>query len=356
MLRKPRILNSQGKPIRLSAAEAQQAAYWERQIRQRFQNSTTGLGYEVPITTLTEILKKISEQKFYKIAPADYLPVRVGEGQWATQLTTYRSFDTSDDFETGIMNNGGNSARQAMSDTAVDAINIPVYNWSKGIGWSIFELEQAARAGNWDLVSSKERSRKMNWDLGIQRIAFLGARKLNSGASAKCLGLLNQTGVNINTQIITKALSAMTPTEIKGFTRQLIEAYRANCQRTTFPTHFVIPESDYNGLTSPASPDFPIKSTLTLLLEAFRETTMNPNFQIKPLAYADSANSGLGTQRYSLYNYDETSIRMDIPLPYTNTLANSLDNFTFQNTGYGQFTGVQVIRPLEMMYFEYTPS
>jgi hypothetical protein len=44
---------------------------------------------------------------------------------------------------------------------------------------------------------------------------------------------------------------------------------------------------------------------------------------------------------------------MDIPVDYTNTLANSLDNFNFQNVGYGQFTGVQTYRPLELLYFSY---
>ena len=44
---------------------------------------------------------------------------------------------------------------------------------------------------------------------------------------------------------------------------------------------------------------------------------------------------------------------MDIPLDYTNTLANSIDNFAFQNAGYGQLTGCLSYRPLEMLYFQY---
>lgn len=354
--KKPRILNAQGKPIRLTSPEQRVANYWGREIQRRFGNSSTGMAYEQIITTLTEILKKISEQKFYKIPFADYIPVRVGEGQWSSSLLAYRSFDTSDDFETGIINTGAQNARQAVSDAAVDAVNIPVYNWAKAIGWSIFDIEQAARAGNWDIVTSKESSRKKNWDLGMQKIAFVGASRLNTGANAKCLGLLNQTGVTLNTQLITKPISAMSPTELKDFARLVIEAYRENTARTQYPTHFVIPESDYNGLTTPSSPEFPIKSVLSLLLESFRETTQDPNFQIKPVAYGDSTHNDLGVNRYALYNSEETSMRMTIPLPYTNTLANSLDNFNFQNTGYGQFTGLQLLRPQELMYFQYIPS
>lgn len=353
-LKQPTILNAKGEPIRLTNEEAHFANLLQQEINAKFKNS---LGYEVSITTLTTIMKKITEQKFFEIPPADYLPVRVGEGAWSTNLTTYRSFDIADEFETGVINTGGQNARQAAADAGVDALNIKVYNWAKSIGWSIFDLEFAAKSGNWDLVTAKEKARKRNWDLGIQRIAFLGARGQN-GATGTCLGLLNQAGITTNTTVITKAISAMTTTELKAFTAAVVEAYRSNVQRTAWPTHFVIPESDYNGLASQASPDFPIKSTLQLLEEMFQVITRNKTFKILPLAYGDAAyhtdvSTIAGKQVYVLLNYDEESLRMDIPVDYTNTLANSLDNFSFQNSGYGQFTGVLAYRPLELMYFTY---
>ncbi len=357
-----RIFNAKGEPIVLTAEEQEHADEMTVEIhkalkrngRGRFKNS---MGYEVQITTLTAISKKISEQKFFEIAPADYLPVVVGNGTWSSNITTYRSFDIAGDFATGIINTGGQNARLAMADGAVDALNIKVNNWAKAIGWSIFDLELAARSGNWDLVSTKERSRKKNWDLGIQAVAFLGLPGLN-GVGGTCLGLLNQAGITTNTAVIPKAIKAMTPAELKVFCAAVIEAYRANCNRTAFPSHFIIPESDYNGLASQASPEFPIKSTLQLLEEMFQVITRNKAFKILPLAYGDAAyhtdvTQIVGKQVYVLLNYDEESIRMDIPLDYTNTLANSIDNFSFQNAGYGQFTGVLAYRPLEMMYFTY---
>lgn len=350
-LKQPTILNSKGQPIVLNAREKHHAAWCQRQIEEKFGNA---LGYEVNITTLTTVMKKITEQKFFEIAPADYLPVRVGEGAWSSNLVTYRSFEQADEFETGVLNTGAGNARQATADAGVDSLTIKVFNWAKTIGWSIFDLEQAAKSGNWDIVSAKEKSRKKNWDLGVQRVAFLGARGLN-GSGGACLGLLNQAGITNNTAVITKKISAMTTAELKTFTAAVIEAYRSNCNRTAWPTHFVIPESDYNGLASQASPDFPIKSTLQLLEEMFQVITRNKNFKILPLAYGDVAYSGFSYQIYVLLNYNEESLRMDIPVDYTNTLANSLDNFNFQNSGYGQFTGVLAYRPLEMLYFTYTP-
>lgn len=348
-LKQPVILNSAGQPIKLTKHEQYHCDWMQRQVNERFGNS---LGYEVSITTLTTIVKKITEQKFFEIAPADYLPIRVGEGTWMTNLTTYRSFDVADEFETGIINTGGQNSRLATADAGVDSLNIKIFPWAKSVGWNIFELEFAAKSGNWDIVAAKEKSRKRNYDLGIQRIAFLGARGNNSAGGA-CLGLLNQGGVTANTTVITAPISNLSVTALKTFCTQVVEAYRSNCNRTAWPTHFIIPESDYNGLAAQASSDFPIKSTLELLEQMFQVICRKKDFKILPLAYGDSTYSGLGHQTYVLLNYDDESLRMDLPLKYTNTLANSLDNFNFQNAGYSQFTGVLAYRPLEMLYFTY---
>jgi hypothetical protein len=335
-----KILNAKGEPIVLNTMEQRRV-----DLNQRVVNA---LGLEIDITTLTTIMKKVTEQKFFQIAPADYMPVRVGEGAWSTNLVTYRSFQLGDDFATGVINTGGNNGKLATADAGVDSVMVKVANWAKSIGWSLFDLEMAAKAGNWDLVTSKEKARKRNWDLGIQKVAFLG---LEGDSAVK--GLLNQAGITENTSLITKPISSMTTAELKAFTAAIIEAYRSNCARTAWPTHFIIPESDFNGLASQASPDFPIKSTLAVLEETFALITRNKDSKILPLAYSDAAYNTLSKQMYVLLNSEEESIRMDIPVDYTNTLANSVDNFSFQNVGYGQFTGVMAYRPAELLYLSY---
>lgn len=333
--------------------EKHHIAFSQKMVNERFGNS---LGFEVPITTLTAIVKKVSEQKLYQIAPADYVPIKVGEATWSGNITTYRSFDVAAPFEEGIINSGSNNTRLSSNDAAVDALNIKVNNWAKNVGWSIMELEQAAKSGDWDLVSAKEKSRKRNWDLGIQKTAFLGLKGQNSGANATCLGLLNQATGQFDATLITTKLSAMSSAQLSTFQQASISRYRTNCNFTAFPTHFVIPELDYNGLVAQASDTFPMKSKLQLLEEGFQVVCRNKNFKILPLAYADFANgggvlpAGVTSGLYTFLNYDEESIRMDVPLQYTNTLANSLDNFMFQNAGYGQFTGVLAYRPLELYY------
>ncbi len=344
MLKDQVILNAKGEPILLNHREKLFCNYMQLQLN--------ALGYELNITTLTTVLKKITEQKFFELPPADFIPMPTGEGAWSSNLTAYRSFATGDDFSKGIMGLAGDQARMSMAGAAIDSINTKIYNWAKGITWSIFQLEEAAKSGNWDLVTGLEESRKKNWDLGIQKIAFLGMQ-----GDANVLGLLNQPSATVDTATLTAPISSLSTAQLKNFVASMINVYRANCNRSAWPTHFAIPESDYLGLVGQASADFPIKSTLELLQQAFnaalKDKIGGKEFQIKACAYGDEAYSGQIYRQYALYNYDEKSIRMNVPVPYTNTLANSLDNFNFQNVGYGQFTGVTVMRPDELYYFQY---
>lgn len=334
-----------GQPIILNAMEQKLCNFLQREFDNKFKNT---LGYEINITTLTTIMKKVSEQKFFSCPPADYMAIRVGEGAWSSNLVTYRSFQLGDDFATGILNTGLNNARMASADAGVDSLPINVYDWAKEITWTIIDLQKAAKAGNWDLITSKERSRKTNWDLGIQAVAFLGL-----AGNSNVLGLFNQPGITTDTATITKPLNSMTPAELSAFAAQVLNLYRANCARTAMPSNFTIPESDYLGLATPTSDVFPILSKLDLLQNTFRSMTMNKNFKLLPCAYGDSAYNTFGKQCYALYNNDEESLRMNVPVDYTNTLANSINNFSFQNAAFGEFTGVLAIRPAELYYFKY---
>ena len=334
------ILNDDGQPIVLNDRESRLVMY-----NQQIMNS---LGFEVNLTSLTAIAKKVTEQKFYQIEPGKYMPIRVGEGAWSAELLTYRSWQLGGDFETGIVNLGSDGSRIARADAGIDQVTVPITNWMKEIGWSIFELQEASKAGNWDLVTQKEIARKTNWDLGIQKIAFLGLSS-NPGV----YGYLTQPDVNSNTTVITAPIKGLSAADFNTLLEALFAAYAANCNYTAMPTHFVIPYSDYLGLASFPDSTYPLKTKLEILLDACKTMSMNPNFQILPLAYADEANNSLDLNRYVLSRYDDTSLRMDIPVDYTNTMANTINGMQYQNVGYGQFTGARAYRPLEMLYFDY---
>ena len=355
------IRNDDGKIVKLTPQEK----FIASQLQTEYNNSIAprlpgfqkwnALAYEVDMTSLTQILKSVTEQKFYDIDVASYIPVVVGEGAWSSQLLKYRSFDAAEDFETGDINQGSGNARLASVSTAVDAVYTPVKNWAKEITYNVIELQQASRSGNWDMVTSLESARYRNWRLGLQDIAFWGHT-----SDTRIKGLLTLDGVTSNTTLITERISDMNATEFQALLSGIIEAYRANGQRTAMPTKFIIPEGDYNGLINSVDEGFPLKDRITRLEESFKKITRNPNFEILPCAFADqsenAAITGLNKNRYVLYNDDPDTIRMDLPVNYTNTMQNTLNGFTFSNVGYCQYTGVQAYRPLEILYFDWASS
>lgn len=344
MKQRPVILNSKGQPIVLNELEQRMANTLETKIK-------NDLGFQIDITSLTAIAKKVSEQKFFTVTPSEYLPIAVGNGTWNQQINTWRSFLTAGSFSKGIINTGGNNSRMSQVNVGVDSVPVKIYNWMEGYDYSIFELMQAAQAGNWDLVTALEKARKKIWDLGIQEIAFLGINN-----DTNCLGLLTQdnNGVTVNTTVIPQFISAMSTASLKAFVASVLVTYRQNSQFTEWPDVFIVPEDDYNALISQASAEFPIKSVLELLEDAFKVGTKNPNFKVLPLAYANPNQSQgvLDNYRYTLLALDEESVRMDIPLMYTNTLANTINGAQFQSAAYGQFTGVVAYQPRTMLYFD----
>ena len=309
-------------------------------------------GFKYAIDTMSFIKAEASMQKFYKVAPADFLPMAVGRGGYADQIFTNLVFSNAGDFASGIINTGSNT-RYANVDASIGQVAQQARLWAKQLTYSVPEIEQALQANNWDPIMSKELARKENWDLGIQGVAFLGL----IGDSA-VPGLLNQPAVTINTSLITAPISGLNATQFAAFVQTLISTYFTATLSTQMPTDFVIPYTDYLGLqvlTPGSQGSFPVPM-FDYLIRAFRAATGNPNFQIKPLAYCDNVNNsaaGINKQCYVLYNKDPRSLMMEIPVQYTTTNANTLNNFTFQNIGYGRFTGLGVFRNLEMLYFQY---
>jgi hypothetical protein len=337
-------LNSKGEKVKLNAREKAVILALERQHAEIL----NALGIEIPITTLTTAIKSVAEQKFFQVAPADYLPVVVGEGSFGTDLLKYLSYNTAGDFEDGIIHQGVNSSKLAQADAAVDGLRIPIINWAKGLDWNLFNVQTAAKTGNWDIITEKEKSRKRNWDLGIQRVAFLGSEKVPA-----LKGLLTLDNVNSDITTITKPISLMTATEYGTFVAKLLGAYRANCQYTAMPTDMYIPESDFNGLAAPLSADYPNTSKIEYLKNRVFSDLGLGKLNIKPLVYCQQTNNTLGLNRYVMLNKDADTLAMNIPVDYTATMANSINGFNWQNAAYGQFTGVKAYRPAEVLYFDY---
>lgn len=319
----------------------------------RLQNSANvtleNSGFDIDITTLTDVKAKVTEQVFYTVKPSDFMPVTVGENAFADELLTYKTFSLGSGFEEGIIDAGSNTSKVERAEARIEGVRVPTKFWSNRIDYNLIELAQASKAGNWSLIEAKETARITAWQLGIQKMSFLG---LSSNSAVK--GLLTQTDVTSNTTVITKKINTMTATEFQGLLGTLLSTYFANANSTVLPDTFIIPTDDYLGLVNSVDESFPLKDRLTRLEEALQKATANPNFEIKQLAYAQSSNNDLGVNRYVLYRRsDDKSIRMDIPVDYTTTVTDTINGFDYSSRAYGQFSGLNTYRPQEMIYFDY---
>lgn len=314
--------------------------------------STESLAYQYATDRLTYIRSKMVEQTFYEVLPSDFFDVIPGEGAFSQNIITNVSIKTSGGFRSGKIGTAGHNSRLQVSDAAVTPVYTYVRNWALAVEYSIFDVEQSAFSGNWDIVEAKHRARKKDWDLGIQEVAFLG----DLDDLTNYPGLYTQPYVNSNLTAITKAISSMSAAEFATFVATVLGAFLSNCNRTVFPNRFIIPQDDYVGLATPVSSTYPNISKLEYLQRAFDSIVPGGKVKIMPSAYGIASintAASVNKARYVLYRQDIDTLFMEIPVDYQTTQVGTLNNFNFQDVAYGQYAGVTVLKPLEVLYFDF---
>ena len=316
----------------------------------------SGTGFQYLIDNLSYIRANVVKQKHYKIAPADFMTVDVGEAPWSSEVIQNVVFQNGGDFYDGDMNQGQGGQRMAAVDVSLGKVRMPTQIWAKMTPWTIMEIAQAAAANKWDVVSDKLDALKENWDLGIQRTAFLGHKQIST-----ITGLLNNGNVNINTALVTVPISSMDASHFAALVAGLLSAYFTNSNSTEGrPNRFVIPYSDFLGLGAlvPGTVGtYPI-SKLQFLEDTFKRMC-GPDFQILPLAYSQAANNtdaGINKDRYVLYRDDPEVLKFTIPVDFTLLEAASYNKINWEQDAYGQYSGVLMARPREVLYLDKTST
>jgi hypothetical protein len=312
--------------------------------------SATGLGYDYAIRTTTHLRTKSIQQKFYEIAPADFVTVEVGTGAWMEQITTNLEYNAAGDFESGIVNIAAGKSEMPIVDVGNAPKTYPICTWNKGYIYSIPEMEKALASNNWDIVKGKTDALKKNWDLGIQRTAFLGSK---SGLS-NVEGLLTLSETTSDLTTLTKKISELSVDEFATFVATLMGLFFANSNSTALPDTFVMPMDDFLGMAGAVSPAFPMNSRIEFLTNAFKQASGNANFKILGVAYAMAANHPSAVNRYMLYRNDPEVVKLDVPVNFNLTSANTSDNYNWKGVAYGQFSGVQCFRPRETYYLDWS--
>ena len=319
-----------------------------------FMNS---LGADQTITTLTQILPKIIEQKFYEIKLSDYFSVAVGQGNpFSEELFNWKTGVVGDDFESGLVNTVNANSNKYADDIQVEPYRTKTFTWIRDVQWNIIQ-EKVFSQGTQNLsyVQAKYSARKKQYDLGIQRVGMIGLKTNQADAP----GLLTQASVPVNTTLITTKISSMTTAQLDALVADMIGDYVDQTEYTATPDTLVMPAKDYYGMTSATTSQFPIKSKLTYLKDAFSEA-VGREFKILPLAWAQQTNNAaianLNKNRYVLYNNSPDTLEMQIPLDFTLTTPGTANNFDYSSVAYSRFTGLRVFRPKEVQYFDYTDS
>ncbi len=308
-------------------------------------------GYQYEIDTLTHIAKDIIEQKFYRVAPADFIPIEVGEGAYMDSIVRNVSFQSSGSFFDGDVDTNSETSRVAQTNVNISPIDMPLIHWNKVAAWSNIDLEKATRTSNWDVLSAKLEALKTSWDLGIQEVAFLGHPSIE-----KVTGLLNDSEVTVNTSLIDKPISNMNSVEFQAFVGGLLSAYIENTLYTeNSPNMFVMPAKDYAGIVSAASDRYPNMTKLQFLRQAMVEATGEKDFAIKPLAYCQANKNdvrSINKNRYVMYKKDPKTMKMAIPMDFTFMDAEKTSGSRWAQEGQGQYSGVLITRKREVLYFD----
>lgn len=314
-------------------------------------SSATAYGLEQNITTLTQILEGVQRQKFYTLAGqsiTDFIPVEVGTGAYKENLMQYTVAQVGASFKSGIIQPGNGINKDANVDIVIDKISIRNNYWRMKYQ-ATKEIVEMARvnAETFSYIEEQETARLKTWQLGIQDVAFNG---LGDGVTE---GLLNLSGVTVNTSLMPATFAGMTITQLNNFAAAAISTYFANTNSTVFPNTLIVPTADLAALGTPINPQFPIGTRKQYLEDAFKMAGCPADFKILHTVYNNNAGTS-SEGRYVLYNRDADTLTMYIPKPYTPYPLFPAGALDMISDAEGQFTGVFAKRPQEILYMDVT--
>ena len=318
--------------------------------------SDAATGFKYATDTMAFIKAEVTKQKFYTIPFADIVPTSIGRGNWTDQIFTNVSFSNAGPFAQGFIDTGLNT-RFAGVDAAISQKSQYVRTWAKQMTYSIAEVEQALQANNWDPIMAKATALKENFDLGLQSLAFNGLT-----GDTNMTGLLNNAGCTVDTSTIAAVISGKSAADFATLVQAMIVSYLkgltpfttdTGTAYTAFPDTLVMPLSDYLAMATPFAGTvgtYPLPM-IDYFEMALKKQTMNPNFKIWPVAYCEASQSVSTKYEYCLFRRDPRTLMLEVPIGYTTTQANTLNNFNFQSVAYARVSGVGVFRNTEVRYF-----
>ena len=321
-------------------------------------NITPNLGVLQAIDTLTYVKQEVIQQKFYEVDLTKYFPISMGEAGFQRQISQYTQYEMSDmtDFNNFTLT-GTTGVQRPKTDIGLSTINLPTLYFINKIDYTVIEVqEMAAGRVPFSAIQLKEGASAKKFVLSHQNLLLNDGAFNNTGVLG--LGNLNLTpGANVftNTTLIPTFIYQMNPTAYQTFVSEVLYSYRLNSANTEYPDTFVIPEAEYFALFSTfVNPNFPMLKMGADLLETFKSTTKNPNFQILPNAYFDAPKNAENRHKYALYRNAPDVLEAYNPVPYQSTAFQSMNGFEFESVNFAQVTGLLLKRDRAFMYFNHS--
>lgn len=307
-------------------------------------------GVKQTVDTLTDIVSGVVEAKYYELAgqkPSDFINIDVGRGAYAGQIFQFASAYVGASFDECIINPASTGIHNnATADIVVDGMSVKNNFYRQKYLISQEELKMAAiNKVAFDVVEQKEKARAKNWQLGIQNVLFNGLKD----GSAK--GLLNQTGVTINTSLLPVKIEEMTVAQLKKLAGEVISTYFNNADGAYMPNRWLMPTNTFMALGVPYGDTFGMPTIREVLENALKTAGAPADFKIVHALYANEATAA-GHGRHALYNTDVDNIVMYIPKQYTPHPLYAQGSLDMISDAEGQFTGVQLKRPSTFMYMD----
>lgn len=299
------------------------------------------------VDTLTTIQEKVLEAKYYTtpFPLTDYVKMDVGRGAYGTSVFQFAAAYTGATFEQSIINPASTGIHNnATSDIRIDGISIKNNFFRNDYSVSNEELRMAAAGKvSFDIVEQKEKARKKMWDLGIQKSHFLGVGDNK--------GLLNLSGVTVNTSLLPTGIPYLSVAEIKDFAAKAISTYYNQTNGCYFPNRWCMPSDAYMALGVPYGNTFGMPTLLEVFENAFKKAGAPADFKIVHTIYANNA-ATTTYGRHVLYNNDEENIVRYIPKAYTPHPLFPMGSLDMISQAEGQFTGVLVKKPETVLYMD----
>ena len=299
------------------------------------------------VDTLTTIVTDVVNAKYYTtpFPLSEYVKMDVGRGAYGTEIFQFAAAYTGATFEQSLVNPASTGIHNnATSDIRIDGLSIKNNFFRNDYSVSNEELRMAA-AGRitFDIIEEKEKARAEMWHIGIQESHFKGIGDNE--------GLLNLTGVTVNTSLLPKAPAALSVAQIKNFAANAIATYYAQTNGTYFPNRWLMPSASFMQLGVPYGDTFGMPTLKSVFENAFKEAGAPEDFKIVHTIYANNASAG-GLGRHVLYNNDEENIVRYIPKNYTPHPLFPQGSLDMISQSEGQFTGVQVKKPTTVLYID----